>query len=80
MLKDLYESKNVTEVLNDTTIMSILMQISFYSEMGFLKYKDIVLILEEINSKSLNSAGNRERKIFFNKMYEQIDYLQEKLK
>lgn len=50
MLKDLYESQNVTEVWNDTTIMSILMQISFYSEMGLLKYKDIVLILEEVKS------------------------------
>jgi hypothetical protein len=151
MLKDLYESQNVTEVWNDTTIISILMQVNFYSEMGLLKYKDIVLILDEVrkvlenieykiqhnpnfsfyvndlvilsnnilfkneyqssffipfnmfgymmtndentcndtiiyfeheikNSKSLNTSGNRERKVFFNKMYQQIDNLQEKLK
>lgn len=151
MLKDLYENQNVTEVWNDTTIMSILMQISFYSEMGLLKYKDIVLILEEVksviqniehkiqhdpdfnfyvndlvilsnnilfkneyqssffipfnmfgymmtnddntcsdtlvyfeheikNSKSLNTSGNRERKMFFNKMYDQIENLKQKLK
>ncbi|MBW7676053.1 helix-turn-helix domain-containing protein [Chryseobacterium chendengshani] len=151
MLKDLYENQNVTEVWNDTTIMSILMQISYYSEMGLLKYKDIMLILEEVrsvlqnieykiqnnpdfnfyvndlvilsnnilfkneyqssfflpfnmfgymmtndenicndtliyfeheikNSKSLNTSGNRERKMYFNKMYVQIDHLLEKLK
>lgn len=27
------------------------------------------------NSKSLNTSGNRDRKIFFNKMYEQINHL-----
>jgi hypothetical protein len=141
----------VTEVWNDTTVMSILMQISFYSEMGLLKYSDIVEILGEVrtviqhieykiqhnpdfhfyvndlvilsnnilfkneyqssffipfnmfgymmtndektcsdtliyfeheikNSKSLNSSGNRERKMFFNKIYRQIDDLHEKLK
>lgn len=151
MLKDLYENQNVTEIWNDTTIMSILMQISFYSEMGLLKFEDILLILEEVrnvlkniehkiqhnpdfnfyvndlvilsnnilfkndfqssffipfnmfgymmttdentcndtltyfeheikNSKSLNTSGNRERKIFFNRMYRQIDDLSEKLK
>ncbi|CAD7810892.1 hypothetical protein CHRY9390_02257 [Chryseobacterium aquaeductus] len=32
------------------------------------------------NSKSLNTSGNRERKMFFNKMYQQIDQLLEKLK
>ncbi|KQR91889.1 hypothetical protein ASG01_12855 [Chryseobacterium sp. Leaf180] len=150
-LKDLYESQDVTEVWNDTTVMSILMQISFYSEMGLLKYSDIVEILGEVrtviqhieykiqhnpdfhfyvndlvilsnnilfkneyqssffipfnmfgymmtsdektcsdtliyfeheikNSKSLNSSGNRERKMFFNKIYRQIDDLHEKLK
>ncbi|RZJ47920.1 MAG: hypothetical protein EOO19_08520 [Chryseobacterium sp.] len=131
--------------------MSILMQVSFYSEMGLLKFKDIVLILEEVrivlrnieykiqhnpdfnfyvndlvilsnnilfkndylssffipfnmfgymmtndentcndtliyfeheikNSKSLKTSGNRERKVFFNRMYQQIDDLMEKLR
>jgi len=151
MLKHLYENQNVTEIWNDTTIISILMQITFYSEMGLLKYKDIVLILEEVknvlqnienkiqhhpdfkfyvndlvilsnnilfkneyqssffipfnmfgymmtndentcndtliyfeheikNSKSLNTSGNRERKMFFNKMHQQIDDVMESLK
>ena len=31
------------------------------------------------NSKSLNTSGNRDRKIFFNKMYEQIQNLKQKL-
>lgn len=31
------------------------------------------------NSKSMNTSGNRDRKIFFNKMYKQIESLEEKL-
>ncbi len=31
------------------------------------------------NSKSLNTSGNRDRKIFFNKMYQQIEILNQKL-
>jgi hypothetical protein len=31
------------------------------------------------NSKSLNTSGNRDRKIFFNKMFEQIENLKQKL-
>ncbi len=31
------------------------------------------------NSKSLNTSGNRDRKIFFNKMYQQIEHLKQKL-
>ena len=31
------------------------------------------------NSKSVNTSGNRDRKIFFNKMYEQIENLNQKL-
>lgn len=31
------------------------------------------------NSKSLNTSGNRDRKIFFNKMYEQIERLKQNL-
>lgn len=151
LLKDLYEAQNITEIWNDTTITSVLRQILFYSEIDLLKYKDVVLILDELkvilqnieekiqnnpnfniyennlvilsndilfknehqssffipfnmfgymmtndettcedtltyfehqikNSKSLNTSGNRERKIFFNKMYHQIDDLMEKLK
>lgn len=32
------------------------------------------------NSKSLNTSGNRDRKIFFNKMYEQIETVNRKMK
>lgn len=32
------------------------------------------------NSKSMNTSGNRDRKMFFNKMYEQIENLGEKLR
>lgn len=32
------------------------------------------------NSKSLSASGNRDRKIFFNKMYDQIENLKQKLK
>lgn len=31
------------------------------------------------NSKSLNTSGNRDRKIFFNKIYQQIEIVREKL-
>ncbi|WP_415328715.1 hypothetical protein [Chryseobacterium sp. MMS23-Vi53] len=31
------------------------------------------------NSKSLNTSGNRDRKIFFNKIYRQIENLKQKL-
>ncbi|WP_449389390.1 XRE family transcriptional regulator [Chryseobacterium lineare] len=31
------------------------------------------------NSKSLNTSGNRDRKIFFNKMYQQIENLNQKM-
>jgi sigma54-dependent transcription regulator len=31
------------------------------------------------NSRSLNESGNRERKVFFNKMYEQIERLKQNL-
>lgn len=31
------------------------------------------------NSKSLNTSGNRDRKIFFNKMYQQIEKVSKKL-
>ena len=150
MLKDLYDKQNVTEIWNDTTILSALRQITFYSEMGLLRKNDIELILEDLkkllmdlenktleksnfqiyindlvilnnsilfkndqqcsffipfsmfgymmtndkitcedslsyfehqikNSRSLNESGNRERKMFFNKMYEQIENLNQKL-
>jgi len=43
---------------------------------------DILIYFEHDikNSKSLNTSGNRERKMLFNKAYQQIDDLQEKLK
>jgi len=31
------------------------------------------------NSKSLNTSGNRDRKLFFNKMYEQIENLKQNI-
>ncbi|SDJ36590.1 helix-turn-helix domain-containing protein [Chryseobacterium jejuense] len=150
MLRNLYDKQNVTEIWNDTTILSALRQISFYSEMGLLNNNDIELILEDLknllmelenktleksnfqiyindlvilnnsilfkneqqcsffipfsmfgymmtndkitcedslsyfehqikNSRSLNESGNRERKMFFNKMYEQIERLKQNL-
>lgn len=131
------------------TISSILLQVSFYFEIGLLKKNDAVKILEELddlihyienktetnprfqiyqnelvhlsndifisngsqstiaipcnmfgylltndvktcketlnyfehqikNCKSLNTAGNRDRKLFFNKMYRQIEELRQK--
>ncbi|WP_228379069.1 helix-turn-helix domain-containing protein [Chryseobacterium piperi] len=47
-LIELYEKQNVTEVWNDTTIMSALRQISFYSEIGLLKKEEAILILEDL--------------------------------
>ncbi|AZA90701.1 Uncharacterised protein [Chryseobacterium nakagawai] len=150
MLRDLYDKQNVTEIWNDTTIMSALRQIKFYSEMKLLNNNDIELILEDLknllmklenktleksnfqiyindlvilnnsilfkneqqcsffipfsmfgymmtndaitcedslsyfehqikNSRSLNESGNRERKMFFNTMYEQIDQLKQNI-
>ncbi|KMQ67860.1 hypothetical protein ACM39_10990 [Chryseobacterium sp. FH2] len=150
MLVQLYEKQNVTEIWNDTTILSALRQINFYFEIGLLKRNDADLILENLkellkdlenktlekpnfqifvndlvilnnsilfkneyqnsffipfsmfgymmtndemtcqdslsyfehqikNSKSLNTSGNRERKIFFNKMYKQIENVKETL-
>ena len=150
MLIELYNKQNVTEIWNDTTIMSALRQISFYFEIGLLQKADAVLILEDLkklledlenktlqksnfqifandlvilnnsilfkndqqcsffipfsmfgymmtndemtckdslsyfehqikNSRSLNTSGNRDRKMFFNTMYQQIENLKEKL-
>lgn len=149
-LKKNYESQNVTELWNDSTISSILQQILFYNETGLLKKNEAQVILIELqelieyieqktennprfhlyenelmhlsndiffhhpqqslfaiptnmfgyilindiktcdetknyfehqikNSKSLNTSGNRDRKIFFNKMYEKIESLTRKL-
>ena len=150
VLREIYEQQNVIELWIDMTIASILLQISFYSEIGLLWKEDAVLILEELenlihyienktenesrfqiyqnelvhlsndifinngeqstlvipcnmfgylllndsktcketlnyfehqikNCKSLNTAGNRDRKLFFNRMYQQIENLKEKL-
>lgn len=149
VLKEIYEQQNVIELWNDMTISSILLQVSFYFEIGLLKKNDAVKILEELddlihyienktetnprfqiyqnelvhlsndifisngsqstiaipcnmfgylltndvktcketlnyfehqikNCKSLNTAGNRDRKLFFNKMYRQIEELRQK--
>ncbi|MDC8098869.1 XRE family transcriptional regulator [Chryseobacterium rhizosphaerae] len=150
LLIDLYEKQNVTEIWNDTTILSALRQISFYFEIGLLKKNDTDLILDDLksliknlerktlekpnfqifvndlvilnnsilfkneqqssffipfsmfgymmttdemtcqdslsyfehqikNSKSLNASGNRDRALFFNTMYEQIESLKTKI-
>lgn len=150
ILREIYEDQNVVELWNDMTISSILLQISFYSEIGLLRKEEAFLILEELedliryienktesnprfqiyqnelvhlsndifisngkqsalavpcnmfgylllndektcketlnyfehqikNCKSLNTAGNRDRKLFFNRMYQQIDNLKQKL-
>jgi hypothetical protein len=64
MLKDLYDKQNVTEIWNDTTIMSALRQISFYYEMGLVRKNDVDLILddlrkllEELESKTLEKTN-----------------------
>jgi len=150
ILREIYEEQNVIELWNDMTISSILLQISFYFEIGLLKKEDAVNILSELddliryienktetnprfqiyqnelvhlsndifinngqqstlaipcnmfgyllmndsktcketlnyfehqikNCKSLNTAGNRDRKLFFNRMYLQIENLKQKL-
>lgn len=150
VLKEIYENQNVIELWNDMTISSILLQISFYFEIGLLQKNGALEILEELNHliqyienktetnprfqiyqnelvhlsndifisngaqstmaipcnmfgylltndaktcretlnyfehqikncKSLNTAGNRDRKLFFNKMYRQIEQLKEKI-
>ncbi|PZU89459.1 MAG: transcriptional regulator [Chryseobacterium sp.] len=150
VLKEIYERQNVIELWNDMTISSILLQVSFYFEIGLLRKEGAVNILSELNDlihyienktetnprfqiyqnelahlsndifisngsqsimaipcnmfgylltndaktcketlnyfehqikncKSLNTAGNRDRKLFFNRMYEQIENLKQKL-
>ncbi len=54
---------------------------------GYILINDAKTCLETLNyfehqiknSKSLNTSGNRDRKIFFNKMYQQIENLNQKL-
>jgi hypothetical protein len=150
VLLEMYEEQNVIELWNDMTISSILLQVSFYSEIRLLREKDAVLILNELedlihyieaktennprfqiyqnelvhlsndifidngeqstlavpcnmfgylllddvktcketlnyfehqikNCRSLNTAGHRDRKLFFNKMYQKIENLKHKL-
>ena len=150
ILRQMYEEQNVIELWNDMTISSVLLQVSFYSEIGLLRKEDAVEILTELedlvhyienktennprfhiyqnelvhlsndifisngeqstfvvpcnmfgyllmndaktcketlnyfqhqikNCKSLNTAGNRDRKLFFNKMYQKIQALKKSL-
>ncbi len=150
VLREIYEKQNVIELWNDMTISSILLQISFYFEIGLLQENVALEILEELNDlihyienktetssrfqiyqnelvhlsndifisngtqstlaipcnmfgyllindaktcketlnyfehqikncKSLNTAGNRDRKLFFNRMYRQIEDLKLKI-
>ncbi len=148
ILREIYEKQNVIELWNDMTISSILLQISFYFEIGLLQKNEALSILEELheligyiesktennprfqiyqnelihlsndifindgnqstvaipcnmfgylllndqktceetlnyfehqikNCKSLNTAGNRDRKLFFNKMYRKISSIKD---
>lgn len=150
ILREIYEEQTVIELWNDMTISSILLQISFYDEIGLLCKEDSLSILQELdeliryiehktennprfhiyqnelahlsndifisngkqstlavpcnmfgylllndtktcdetmnyfqhqirNCKSLNTAGNRDRKVFFNKMYQKIEALKKSL-
>ena len=150
ILKELYEEQNVIELWNDNTVSSILLQVSFYSEIGLLNTQDAISILSELedlikyiesktennprfqiyqnelahlsndifidngeqsslaipcnmfgyliikdkntcketlncfehqimNCKSLNTAGNRDRKLFFNRMRQKIHGLKKSL-
>ena len=150
VLLEMYEEQNVIELWNDMTISSVLLQVSFYYEIGLLRNEDAVLILEELknliqyiesktenkpnfhiyqnelvhlsndifiqngeqstlavpcnmfgylllndkktcketlnyfehqikNCKSLNTAENRDRKLFFNRIQAQIENLKTKL-
>lgn len=148
ILREIYEKQNVIELWNDMTISSILLQISFYFEIGLLQKEEAFSILDELyeligyienktennsrfqiyqnelihlsndifiydgnqstvaipcnmfgylllndhktcketlnyfehqikNCKSLNTAGNRDRKLFFNKMYRKISSMKD---
>lgn len=65
-LKNLYENLNVTEIWNNTTISSILNQISFYTEIKILSLETAKTILEELENliKSIEKKAENENKKF----------------
>jgi hypothetical protein len=65
-LKNLYENLNVTEIWNNTTISSILNQISFYTEIKILSLETAKIILEELENliKNIEKKAENENKKF----------------
>lgn len=65
-LKNLYENLNVTEIWNNTTISSILNQISFYTEIKILSLETAKTILEELENliKNIEKKAENENKKF----------------
>lgn len=64
-LKNLYENLNVTEIWNNTTISSILNQVSFYTEIKILSKETAKLILKELKDLIINiekKAENNDKK------------------
>lgn len=64
-LKNLYENLNVTEIWNNTTISSILNQVSFYTEIKILSKETAKLILKELKELIRNveiKAENEHKK------------------
>ena len=53
-LKEFYEQQNVTEIWNETTINSILQQVSFYHEIRMLNTTTVLQILEELQELITN--------------------------
>ena len=58
-----------------------------YDALGYYATRDIKACEEQreyienqlINSKSLNKSGRKDRKIFFNRIYQKIDFYQNKI-
>lgn len=64
-LKNLYENLNVTEIWNNTTISSVLNQVSFYTEIKILSKETAKLILKELRDLIINiekKAENNDKK------------------
>lgn len=65
-LKNLYENLNVTEIWNNTTISSILNQVSFYTEIKILTKETAKLILKEVKEliQNVEKKAENENKKF----------------
>ena len=64
-LKSLYENLNVTEIWNNTTISSVLNQVSFYTEIKILSKETVKIILKELKNLIQNiekKAENNDKK------------------